>query len=375
MNGTETVSSGQHPFDTYRHDRRFTTVCALLIALLLHVGLLWVIPEQILFSAVIGEKADDVLEVTLVPPEPLTADQLRFVEVNPEAPENTPDRQDQYSFKNQQLASEKVSDDPLEAPDVDGDTQSQKIIQGASEQAPPLPPGVYSPQAKPGEGDGTDGGKPGAIAQPTPTPAPPLPTPAFLEQTPVTEEGPGSRLETPGVATEVTPNPDPDAPINVYKPSPQSPSVEQAQNGEGNGGSTAKPMPRERPRLDPELIRGPLMQSTGSTRLRGTLAIDATFSEFGEYQQQFYAALQAGWYQEIEFYQPIDTSATVQVRFTIHADGKVTDVEVARTTASEIATIICESAIVKRSPFRPWTREMVQVFGQERTLTVAFHYR
>ncbi|MDP4878934.1 MAG: hypothetical protein NWR36_03525, partial [Opitutales bacterium] len=166
MNGTETVSSGQHPFDTYRHDRRFTTVCALLIALLLHVGLLWVIPEQILFSAVIGEKADDVLEVTLVPPEPLTADQLRFVEVNPEAPENTPDRQDQYSFKNQQLASEKVSDELLEAPDVDGDTQSQKIIQGASEQAPPLTPGVYSPQAKPGEGDGTDGGKPGAIAQP-----------------------------------------------------------------------------------------------------------------------------------------------------------------------------------------------------------------
>lgn len=350
-------------------------MCALLIALLLHVGLLWVIPEQVLFSNLSGEQAEDGLEVTLLPPEPLSADQLRFVEVNPEAPENTPDRQDQYSFKNQQLASEKVSEDPLEAPEVDGDTQSQKIVQGALEQAPPLPPGVYSPQVKPGEGDGTDGGKPGAIAQLTPTPVPPLPAPAFLEQASVTEEGPGSRLEAPGIGTEVTPDPDPDAPINVYKPSPQSPSVQQAQSGEGNGGSTAKPMPRERPRLDPELIRGPLMQSSGATRLRGTLAIDATFSEFGEYQQQFYAALQAGWYQEIEFYQPIDTSATVQVRFTIHADGKVTDVEVVRTTASEIASIICESAIIKRSPFRPWTREMVQVFGQKRTLMVAFHYR
>lgn len=349
-------------------------VCALLIALSLHLGVILVLPDEILRSAVSANEEDGELEVTLVAPEQLTPEQLRFVEVNPDAPENEPDRQDQYSFRSQQAASEKVSDAPLEAPDVDGESDSQKIIQGALEQPAPTPPGVYTPAAQPGEGEGTDGGTVGSPAQAPIAPSQLLPTPAFLQQEAVAEDGPGSRVEAPGKALEVATNPDPNAPIDVYRQQPQQPVV-QAQPGDGSGGAQTKPMPRTRPRLAPELIRGPLMQSRGSTRLRGALAIDATFSEFGEYQQQFYAALQTGWYQEIEFYQPIDTATTVRVRFTIQSDGVVRDVQVVHSTASEIASIICESAIIKRSPYRPWTKEMVQVFGQERTLTVSFNYR
>ncbi|MGJ8654678.1 MAG: hypothetical protein ACSHX8_15565 [Opitutaceae bacterium] len=365
----------KHPFDAYRQERRWTTVCAILVALLLHVGVVWVLPEQILTSYQ-GSDADEPFEVEMLLTEELAPEELKFVEANPEAPENEPDRKDQYSYRSQQAASEQVSDVPLEAPEVDGDTDSQKIIQGSLTQAPPMEPGVYSPSAKQGEDDGTDGGKQGAQAQMPVQPVQPLPTPAFLEQEAITEEGPGSRMETPGKSLELAENPDPDAPIDIYRPQPQQTPIVQMQQGDGNGGApTVKPMPRERPRLAPELIRGPLMQSHGSTRLRGSLAIDATFSEFGEYQQQFYAALQTGWYQEIEFYRPIDTSATVKVRFTIQSDGVVRDVKVVQTNASEIASIICESAIVKRSPFRPWTREMVQVFGSERTLYVSFHYK
>lgn len=334
-----------------------------------------VLPDEILRGA--GDTAEEggELEVTLVAPEALTPDDLRFVEVNPDAPENEPDREDQYSFRSQQAASENVSDSPLEAPEVDGETESQKIIQGSLEQPSPTPPGVYAPVAQPGEGEGTDGGKVGSQVAAPVAPSQPLPTPAFLQQDPVTEEGPGSRPDLPGKAQEVATNTDPNAPIDVYRPPQQQQPVVPTQVGDGNGGADVKPMPRTRPRLAPELIMGPLMQSRGSTRLRGMLAIDATFSEFGEYQQQFYAALQAGWYQEIEFYQPIDTATRVAVRFTIQSDGVVRDVEVVHTTASEIATIICESAIIKRSPYRPWTKEMVQVFGKERTLTVSFNYR
>ena len=54
----------------------------------------------------------------------------------------------------------------------------------------------------------------------------------------------------------------------------------------------------------------------------------------------------------------------VQVRFTLYADGRVDKVKAVQTNASEIATFICETAITKRSPFRPWTKEMVHVFGQ-----------
>ena len=116
------------------------------------------------------------------------------------------------------------------------------------------------------------------------------------------------------------------------------------------------------------------MKSQGSANRRGAIAIDATFSEFGEYEQQFYAAVQIGWYQEIEFFQPIDTSTRVYVRFRMKADGSVDIVEAVKSTAGEIARVICVTAISKRSPFRPWTEEMVQVFGEERWMNVVFNY-
>lgn len=316
------------------------------------------------------EEAVEIYEISLIEPQ-----EARFVEASPEAPVNEPDRTDQYSYRSQQAADLNPIDDGSNRPKVDGDTDSQKILQGSLEQVPLVEPGVYEPVAKPGEGDGTDGGKQGNPAElALPNPTQPLPAPDFIQQKPVSEEGPGSRVELTGEAQEVFDDPDPEAPIDVYRQQ-TVPDLAQ-QPGDGSGGAVdAQPKPRARPRLAPELVTGPVMRSQSSASRRGSLAIDATFSEFGEYEQQFYAAIQTGWYQEIEFFQPIDTSARVHVRFTIYSDGRVEDVRAVDTSASEIATVICETAITKRSPFRPWTREMVQVFGTQRTLNVMFHYR
>lgn len=372
-----TTLRGENPFKEARQNQWWSSAAALLIALLLHVSVIVVLPDEFLMSSAVADAQDEPLEVMLLPPEPITPDELKFVEANPEAPENEPDRKDQYSFRAQQAADQSLKEALLDAPQIDGEEDSQKIIQGAMEQAPPLTPGVYAPAVQPGEGEGTDGGKAGASAAQMVLPAEPLPAPDFIQQKPVTDDGPGSSLETPGVGKEVIENPDPEAPISLYKPQPQPQTAQQQQqqaNGSG-GAPDAKPVPRARPTLSPDLIHGPVMRSEGSASRRGALAIDATFSEFGEYQQQFYAALQAGWYQEIEFFQPIDTSTRVVVSFRITADGVIHDVEVLHTSASEIATLICQTALTKRSPFRPWTKEMVTVFGQERTLEVVFHYR
>jgi hypothetical protein len=363
-------------FDFYAEtrDSRRATLLALLATILVHIGLILVVPPELMSIQEGGGKeeaaAAEIYEISLVDPvEP------RFVEASPEAPVNEPDRTDQYSYRSQQAADESPLQDDLNRPNVEGEEDSQKILQGSLEQAPPVEPGVYAPNARPGEGEGDQGGKlgnPSELAMPTP--AQPLPAPAFIEQDAVTEEGPGSRSELTGESQEVFEQPDPEAPIDIYRPQPTNEQVQQVGDGAG-GAPDAQPTPRARPRLAPELLTGPLMRSQGSASRRGSVAIDATFSEFGEYEQQFYAAIQTGWYQEIEFFRPIDTATRVQVRFTIHADGRVEEVKAVQTTASEIATIICESAITKRSPFRPWTKEMVQVFGQQRTLNVVFHYR
>ncbi|WPJ96062.1 hypothetical protein SH580_21845 [Coraliomargarita algicola] len=366
--------SSANPFSLDVREPRWVTWVAVLATLLVHLGVVLIVPEELMpLQSDSGEEAaaDEVYDISLVEPvEP------HYVEANPEAPENEPDRTDQYSYRSQQAADDSPLSDALNKPHVEGEEDSQKIVQGTLEPSPPIEPGVYAPNARAGEGEGDQGGKlgqPQELAPPKPTQ--PLPAPAFIQQDPVTEEGPGSRSDFAGEAQEVFENPDPEAPIDVYRPQP---SLEQSQQtpGDGAGGAVeAQPKPRARPRLAPELITGPLMRSQGSARRRGVIAQDATFSEFGEYEQQFYAAIQTGWYQEIEFFQPIDTATSVQVRFTLHADGRVTDVKAVRTTASEIATFICETAITKRSPFRPWTQEMVKVFGQQRTLNVSFHYR
>jgi len=347
-----------------------------MIALLLHLSLLVVVPDKFLMSSAALDVQDEPLEIILLPPEPLTVDELKFVEANPEVPENEPDRKDQYSFRAQQASDQSLKEALLDAPNVDGEENSQKIIQGAMVPAAPLTPGIYVPAVQLGEGEGTDGGKTGAQARQMLPPAEPLPAPDFIQQKPIIVDGPGSSLKTPGAGKELVEIPDPEAPINLYRPQPQTTLQQRQQESDGSGGAPdAKPMPRARPTLSPDLIHGPVMRSEGSASRRGALAIDATFSEFGEYQQQFYAALQAGWYQEIEFFQPIDTSTRVVVGFRITADGLIHDVELLHSTASEIATLICQTALTKRSPFRPWTKEMVIVFGQERTLEVVFHYR
>ena len=363
-----------NPFTPYDRESRWVTLLAFLATLFVHLGVILVVPEELMprnqGDTDEVQKEVKAYEISLVDPA-----EARFVEASPEAPENEPDRRDQYSYRAQQAADNSPLSDAANKPKVDGEEDSQKILQGSLEQAPPLEPGVYTPVARPGEDDGVQGGKLGAPnVLVLPQLAKPLPAPNFIQQDPASALGPGSRVDLVGEAPEVIEAPDPDAPIDVYRPQSM---VEQTQKvGDGKGGSLeAQPVPRARPRLAPELITGPVMRSHASASRRGSLAIDTTFSEFGEYEQQFYAAVQTGWYQEIEFFQPIDTSTRVQVRFTLYADGRVDKVKAVQTNASEIATFICETAITKRSPFRPWTKEMVQVFGQQRTLDVVFHYR
>lgn len=347
------------------------SLVALALALVFHLILFLVVPERLMPEPRAAKEEEDALiyEIDLVEP-----DEMRFVEANPDAPVNEPDRQDQYSFRAQQAADQNPLSDASNMPTVEGEEDSQKILQGVLEQPPPVPPGVYAPNVRPGEGEGTEGGKLGAEAAPQVSPAQPLPAPNFIAQKPVSEDGPGSRVDISGEAKEVFERFEENAPLDLYKPTTETQA--EVAPGDGAGGAAeARPAPRARPRLAAELLSGPLMQSRSSARLRGDLAIDSTFSEFGEYQQQFYAAVQTGWYQEIEFFQPIDTAARVHVRFRMKADGTVDNVKAVYTTASKIATVICETAITKRSPFRPWTREMVEVFGEERWLSVVFHYR
>ena len=350
-------------------DQWRTTVIASLITLLLHAILFLALPKELLLKQSVADAADNkAIELQLEQPDP---EKLRYVETNPEAPENEPDRSDYYSFRSQQAADENPNASPDDMPTVEGDEASLKIIQGSTDQPEPAFPegGLYTLSKESVKSQDDSSSKPAPASRPI------LPAPDFIQQKPKVEEGPGSSLKISGSGKQVANEyADIDTQLQFDRVNPEN-SPDQDSGRVNDSAAEGKPLPRKRLTLAPELVYGPLMRSKSSASRRGALSIDATFSQFGEYEQQFYAAVQAGWYQEINFFQPIDTSARVEVEFRIHSNGTIDEVKILNSNASEIATLICQSALTKRSPFRPWTAEMIEVFGQERVMKVLFSYR
>lgn len=343
---------------------------AAIITLLLN-ALMFVGVDRLLFAGSSDTNSDkeDTVELLL---EPVDPKERSYVEANPEAPENEPDQTKNYSFRAQQSADEiPEASEKDDKPRVDGTEQiASKIIQGAVEESEPMTMESILVESSGGLSD-RDNEEYQGSNNPRPMPELVLPSaPDFIEQSPEDEDGPGSSLEISGQGKETL---DINQVIPLYQAEEVSDQTQTLSSSTGSQ-SNAKPLPRKRPTLPPDLVYGSLTSSQGSAERSGAIAIDSTFSQFGEYERQFYATVQAGWYQEIDFFQPIDTSARVIVQFRIRSDGTIDEVTVLNSTASELATWICQLALTKRSPFRPWTSEMVEVFGQERVIEISFSY-
>ena len=135
-------------------ESRWVSLLAVLATIFVHVGVILVVPDEMIprnkGDSDQAQKETEIYEISLVDPV-----EARFIEASPEAPENEPDRRDQYSYRAQQAADDSPLSDAANKPKVDGEEDSQKILQGSLEQAPPLAPGVYTPVASPGEDDGS----------------------------------------------------------------------------------------------------------------------------------------------------------------------------------------------------------------------------
>ncbi len=358
-----------HPLQPMANSYRRGTTIALMVTIFLHVGLLLSMPETLLWEPARNQQPasfeivlDELEAAEETPSEP------RYVEANPDVPENPPDATDQYSFRDQQAADESQRAIIDGEPDTGGEEDSQKIVESPPLSAEPMAaqagvigagdaeteetPAEASVEAEPVSAD---------VTAPTRAPAD-----AFPFDDPEAD-GDGVRLD-PGSERMESEDRD-DGAIPLTRPEADATVREEGPREE------ARPQPRPRPRLAPDLVEAPLRQSQGAAMRRGEVAVDATFSAFGEYQQQLIIAVQRGWFQEIEFFQPLDAAVWVHIRFVLQADGTVRDLRVVESTASELATFLCTAAIEKRSPFRPWTREMVEVFGEEQTLNFRFFYR
>lgn len=289
----------------------------------------------------------------------------QFVEVNPDAPENTPDKTDNFGERNQQVAQETPTPDGTsESPAVEGqkEIETTAIVSGdraeqETEFVPPVPPSPEQmeeineavqqavrqaqdplPDTEKTQGESPDGFG-GTVV---PLPENPLPVPERIE---------GDRLAT-----------EPD--------------------GAPNGGrfrvDPSRPAPR--PSLAASNLRPVfLTERVDGTSNLGVIAHNALKTDFGAYLSRIIESVDRQWANNIRMKRDSGYSyplagSTVKVKFRLMKSGEIAILEVDG-SADTLWSRVSVDAIAQRAPYGEWTQDMIRILGETTDITFTFHYQ
>ncbi len=326
---------------------------AFLFTILSHALVWWLMPEEWPRRVADSAPARTFAELQILTPETETRDEPdRFVITNPEVPANPPDETSHFAARDQQAAQPEPAERDAGTPEVEGefDEPTQAIVTG-EEPTPAemaeLIGELLNPEILP----------PADSARPIP---------GFEE----TEE-------TEGLAVPVAPEPDPDREDGVIEVPVETDAAEQpmelAELPTETPNETVNPRPR--PRVS-RLSNDPVGTRAGGTNRVGTLAVDARFSEYGDYLTRMLEAVGRQWH--LLAWNSLSSSEVgtmVVVRFEIDSSGHIQNTEVEHSTAGLTATLICKDAINARQPFGAWPDDMRSVLGDKQTVRIRFYYR
>lgn len=356
-----------------RRDLRWSVTAGLAVTVVVHLLLASIIPWDVLLRERQPQPQAQLRAVEYLPPEPVPPE--RFVETNPDAPLETPEETDQIAARDQRAAQE--IPDPLEdspMPEVDGEREdAHKIVETEVFIEPDGVPGVgFADSPSPaGEAD-ADGvetvpGAPGDAADAVD------PVAESSMEDPVDAGSAAADLPESPEGVPAEPLPEQETTVDIIRHPHFDVITEQPAGSVREGAPVAEPRPRIQMRVPP----GPLMRTPSASGRMGAVAIDAKFSEFGEYQQRMIEAISAQWHilGNQARYTGSDIGTRVEVHFTLTREGEVDDLRVVRSSASRAGTIMVVDSIQSRAPFGLWTREMVRVLGDSQTVRITFFYR
>jgi hypothetical protein len=302
------------------------------------------------------EIAEDMFKK--VPPQVKPPLPNKFVETNPDAPENTPDKTTNFSDRNQQVAQEKPTPDgKSDRPATEGrkDIENAQIVSGRLQQPveslPPVPPAVTTPNEA-------------SAAAPR---AEQNPLPGFDKKEGEDKNAFGSNIAK--IPTNVRPIPE---------------RIEGAKDVPLIEGATAMQpaIDPKRPRPRPSVVRTQnvrpaiLQQNDFGTKNMGLVGYDAKWSAYGEYLRRLIDTVQMQWERIIIDRKVLAPSGTfVVVKFVLNAEGKVARIVNVENHSTEAGAGACVSGITDRAPYGPWTDDMKAMLGEEQELTFAFHYQ
>lgn len=277
----------------------------------------------------------------------------KYIEANPNAPDIVPDKTNNFSSKNQQLAQEKPQlDQHNDKPKLEGkkDIQSNQTVSGQL--------------TKPMESV--------PVVQTVATPSKTLTAPkqaqdplAGFEKLKEGNDGIGSNI---GKVPEVT------------KPMPEK--VDGAKDvPRVEGAASMEPVidpkkPRARPVLEKEHTRPAVFEENNfGTSNIGPVAYSAKWSSYGAYLHKMMEAIQIQWDRILLDSRTEPPSGTyVTVKFTMDSKGKITEIVDVESTSSEQGKQSCITAITMTAPYGDWTDDMIAVLGNSQELTFRFYY-
>lgn len=338
----------------------------LVVTILVHGVLLMLAPkiERMLDSrdsSASDEWSSREFQIELAPdpterPSPVKPPQ--FVEANPNAPDNPPDKTDNVAAQNQQVAQETPTPaGKSDAPASKGDptTSSTAIVSG--QQTEPQP----------------------ARRPPPPTNEPETP-----------EQQAARRAQTPLPGSEKFEGESPDGfGANIGKPAPNATPVPERVEGTPDSKNDTGPRvglyykvdpkrPQTRPTLAPNVVKArpsPLANREFGTENIGAVAYNAKWSAYGEYLQKFIESVDVQWQRIVEQSNIYPVRGTkVVVTFRMNSKGNIPEIVKVVSSGGRAAQDGCVSAIVAREPYGIWPEDMISVLGESQEITFTFLY-
>lgn len=160
--------------------------------------------------------------------------------------------------------------------------------------------------------------------------------------------------------------------LAMAKPEPkQKPETGQEEHSRPRTIVEAKMREQQRNQISGEKMK----QDGGVRRHLGVSAFDAKATLSGAYDQALVDAISQRWYDLLDRRQfALDRSGVVVIEFTLHYDGRISDVQIDKTTVGDTLAYVCRSAITEPAPYTPWPRDMRLQMGETRRITFAFSY-
>ena len=180
----------------------------------------------------------------------------------------------------------------------------------------------------------------------------------------------------PQMAPQMQPRPLPPQP----KPAPPKAQPQQQQVDPVTGlpvlppisAQTLSPPDQSRP-LAPTPSQAQVAGSVhGAIGQRGDNSPAAMQSDLGKYKQYVYEVVGSYWYPEVDKKFGAIGVGSVTIRFTIHSDGTISDVEVIDGETNQILKSISQNALVSPAPFNPFTPGMIKEVGTSYTDEFSF---